>query len=65
MSKKNRLKEILNKNGSKQTWLAEKSGVSVSAINDIVNQRKAPTLDTARKIARALGMPMEEIWPEE
>lgn len=65
MSKSNRLKEILNRHGSKQTWLAEKSGVPISTINDLVHQKKSPTLDTARKIARALNMEIGEIWPEE
>lgn len=65
MSHFNRLKEILEARGTTQTWVARKAGVSVSAVNEIVQQKRSPTIDTARKIARALNMEIGEIWPEE
>lgn len=65
MSKKNRLREIIEERGIKQSWIAQKAGISASGLNELIHERQAPTLDTARKIARALGMPLEEIWPEE
>lgn len=63
VGKKNRLKAILDEHGSTQTWLAKKSGVSVAAINDFVKEKKSPTLDTARKIAKALNRDVNDIWP--
>lgn len=65
MSNRNRLKEILSVHGSTQTWLAKKAGVSVAAVNDLVLQRRSPSLDTARKIARALECEISEIWPDD
>lgn len=65
MSNRNRLKDILAEHGSTQTWLAKKAGVSVAAVNDLVLQRRSPSLDTARKIAQALECEISEIWPLE
>jgi DNA-binding XRE family transcriptional regulator len=64
MGKRNNLKQILAEHGSSQTWLAKRAGIGMSTLNGIVNERNVPTLDTARKIAQALGKNVDEIWPE-
>lgn len=65
MGKKNRLKEIIADRGIKQAWIAERAGMSNQGVSELVNEHRAPSLDTARKIARALGMSIDDIWPEE
>jgi transcriptional regulator with XRE-family HTH domain len=59
-----RLKEILESRGIKQKWLCEKTGLSSSAMSQIVRGESFPTLHTAIKIAKAIGIPVEEIWIE-
>lgn len=65
MSKHNRLRDIIEERGTTQTWIAKRAGVKVSTVNELVNQKREPTLATARKIAKALNMEIGEIWPDE
>jgi putative transcriptional regulator len=62
---KSRLKEILEERGIKQTWLAKKIGVRISTINSLVTKGGVPTLPVAYRIAKALGLKIEDIWYEE
>jgi putative transcriptional regulator len=59
---KNRLKEIIDERGIKQTWLRERAGMSHSAFNRIVNGLSLPTLEAALRIAKALDLHVEDIW---
>ncbi len=65
MCKQNKLREILAKHGSSQAWLARKAGISATTMSEIVRGEVMPSLGTARKIAKALGKSIEEIWPDE
>lgn len=65
MSRANKLREILNERGIKAVWLADRVGMSKSALNEILHERREPTLTNARKIARVLGCEIGEIWPED
>lgn len=58
-----RLADLLEDRGFTQGDLAEATGLHRTHINSIVNGRKTPALETARKIATALGMAIEDIWP--
>ena len=60
-----RLKQLLDSNGSKQTWLAEKAGINVNTLSKIVNGKAIPNLRTAQRIARALGKTVDDLWPLE
>jgi transcriptional regulator with XRE-family HTH domain len=60
-----RLQKYLEERGIKQKWLCDKTGISDSAMSLIVRGKAEPTLRNARKIAKALGMTIEELWPEE
>ena len=65
MCRKNRLRELLAEHGTPQAWLARKAGISATTMSEIVRGEVVPSLGTARKIAKALGKSIEEIWPEE
>ncbi|ATR98647.1 helix-turn-helix transcriptional regulator [Porphyromonas gingivalis] len=41
----NRIKEVLEEKGIKQTWLAEKLGKSFSIVNAYVCNRRQPSLE--------------------
>ena len=50
----NRIKEVLEEKGIKQTWLAEKLGKSFCIINSYVCNRRQPSLDVLFEIAKIL-----------
>lgn len=55
----NRIKEVLEEKGIKQTWLAEKLGKSFSIVNSYVCNRRQPSLETLFQIAEILGVEVE------
>jgi len=59
---RNRLKVLLVEKEIRQKDLAEAVGVSHSAITAICNKRALPSLETALKIAKVLGVRVEDIW---
>lgn len=52
----NRIKEILEEKGIKQTWLAEKLGKSYNMVNSYVQNRRQPSLDILNEIADILDV---------
>lgn len=56
-----RIKEILEEKGIKQTWLAEKVGKSFSKTNVYVCNRRQPSLDQLFEIAKILGVDVKEL----
>ncbi|WAH38635.1 helix-turn-helix transcriptional regulator [Alicyclobacillus dauci] len=65
MENKTRLKKILEDNGIKQEWLANKAGLNSNTLSRVVTGRHLPTLRVAQKIARALNTTVDELWPLE
>ena len=57
----NRIKEVLEEKGIKQTWLAEKLGKSFSIVNAYVRNRRQPSLETLFQIAEILGVDAGEL----
>lgn len=58
---KQRLKEL----GMTQIELAEKTGISLASIKQIVNGRSEPTIIFSLKIARVLNREVEYLFTEE
>ena len=52
----NRIKEVLEQKGIKQTWLAERIGKSFSQTNAYVCNRRQPSLEMLFEIARVLDV---------
>lgn len=50
----NRIKEVLEEKGIKQTWLAEKLGKSFTIVNSYVCNRGQPSLELLFQIAKIL-----------
>lgn len=61
----NRIKEVLNERGSKQTWLAEKLGKSFNIVNDYCNNKRQPRLEVLFDIARILEVNVKELIVDE
>lgn len=57
----NRIKEILNEKGIKQTWLAEKLGKSFNVVNAYVQNRRQPSLEVLYKIADLLNVEAKDL----
>jgi transcriptional regulator with XRE-family HTH domain len=57
----NRIKEVLQEKGIKQTWLAEKLGKSFNIVNDYCNNRRQPSLEILYKIANILNIKPKEL----
>ena len=60
----NRIKEVLEEKGIKQTWLAEKLGKSYNMVNAYAQNRRQPSLDTLYKISELLNTEVRELLNE-
>ncbi len=59
-----KLSEILKQRGIKQTWVAEKLGVSKQAVNNWVNGKHIPQSKYILKLAKLLEISIEELIKE-
>ena len=57
----NRIKEVLEEKGIKQTWLAEQLGKSYSIVNGYVQNRQQPRIEVLYEIAAILGVSVKEL----
>ena len=57
----NRIKEVLEERGIKQTWLAERLGKSFCIVNSYVCNRRQPSLDVLFEIANILNIAPKEL----
>ncbi len=57
----NRIKEVLDKRGIKQTWLADQLGKSYNMVNSYVQNRKQPRLEVLHDIAKILDVDVIEL----
>ena len=57
----NRIKEVLEEKGIKQTWLAEKIGKSFSQTNAYVCNRRQPSIELLYEIASLLGAEAKDL----
>ena len=57
----NRIKEVLEERGIKQTWLAERLGRSFCIVNSYVCNRRQPSLEVLFGIAKILNMDSKKL----
>jgi len=57
----NRIKEVLEEKGIKQTWLANKLGKSYNMVNGYVQNRQQPRLEVLFEIANILEIDVKEL----
>jgi putative transcriptional regulator len=60
----NRIKEVLETRGLKQTWLADQLGKSYNMVNGYVQNRQQPRLEVLFEIARILDVTVKELIVE-
>ena len=61
----NRINEILEEKGIKQTWLAEKLGKSYPIINGYAQNKNQPKLEVLYEIARLLSVDVKDLLVSE
>jgi len=59
------LKQELEQQGRRQDWLAREVGVNISTVWEWVHGIKKPSPDNQRKIAKALGRKLGDLFPAE
>ena len=57
----NRIKEVLEERGIKQTWLAERLGKSFCTVNSYVCNRRQPSLEVLFQIADILNVDVKDL----
>ena len=57
----NRIKEVLEEKGIKQTWLAEKLDKSYNMVNGYVQNRQQPRLEVLNEIAKILDVDITKL----
>ena len=57
----NRIKEVLEEKGIKQTWLAEQLGKSYNMVNAYAQNRQPPRLETLMEIANILDIDVKDL----
>ncbi len=57
----NRIKEVLDEKGIKQTWLAEQLGKSYNMVNAYVQNRQQPRIEVLYEIAEILSVNVKEL----
>ncbi len=60
----NRIKEVLEEKGIKQTWLADKLGKSYNMVNAYSQNRQQPRIEVLYKIAELLNVDARELLIE-
>ena len=58
---RDRIRVIRHERGMTQEQLCERAGLSLDAISRIEGGSRVPTLDTAKRIADALRVPLEDL----
>ncbi|WP_159518469.1 helix-turn-helix domain-containing protein [Sunxiuqinia indica] len=61
----NRIKEVLEEKGIKQTWLAERLGKSYNVVNGYVQNRQQPRLEVLYEIAKILDVNPKDLLKED
>lgn len=57
----NRIKEVLEEKGIKQTWLSEKLNKSYNMVNAYVQNRRQPSLELLNHIANILNVDVKDL----
>lgn len=57
-----RIKDVCDEKGIKVNSIAEKVGISLPALYNIVNGKMSPKVETLEKIASALNVPITDLF---
>ena len=60
----NRIKEVLQEKGIKQTWVSDKLGKSFNIVNEYCNNKRQPRLEVLFEIAELLNVKVMDLINE-
>ena len=61
----NNIKTLAGKKGVKISEIIRLTGLSKSYVYDVINGKSVRTISVAQKIAKALGVTMTEVFPDD
>jgi putative transcriptional regulator len=61
----NNIKTLARKKGVKISEIIRLTGLSKSYVYDVINGKSIPTISVAQRIAKALGVSMAEVFPDD
>ncbi|SET46497.1 DNA-binding transcriptional regulator, XRE-family HTH domain [Natronincola peptidivorans] len=60
----NKIKAFIQEKGIKISYVLSETGLSKSYFYDVMKGKTIPSLVNARKIAKGIGEPLEEVFPQ-
>ncbi|ABW18832.1 helix-turn-helix transcriptional regulator [Alkaliphilus oremlandii] len=60
----NKIKHFIKRKGLKTSFILSSTGVSKSYFYDVMKGKTIPSLVNARKIAKVMEVPLDELFPE-
>lgn len=57
------LKQIREGKGLRREQVAAAAGISLQYVRDLEDDKSNPSLPIARKVAAALGVTVDDVWP--
>jgi len=60
----NKIKHFIKRKGLKTSFILSSTGVPKSYFYDVMKGKTIPSLVNARKIARVMEVPLDELFPE-
>lgn len=59
-----RLAEVLDEQGRRRDWLADRTGVSPATVTLVAQGKRTPSAEFRAKAAEALGVSERDLFPE-
>ncbi|MBY6881928.1 XRE family transcriptional regulator [Clostridium botulinum] len=61
----NKIKQVIQEKGLKISYIITTTGLAKSSFYEIMNGNSIPGLKNARAISRAVGVSLDELFPDE
>lgn len=61
----NKIRQAIKEKGLKISYVIAETGLAKSSFYEVMNGKSIPSLENARTISRIIGVPLDELFPEE
>lgn len=61
----NKIRQVIDEKGLKISHVILKTGLAKSSFYEIMDGKSVPNLKNARIISKVIGVPLEELFPDE
>ena len=59
----NNIKQVIKEKGIKQTYICEKLGINESVLSLIINNKRKPSQNRLKALARILNVSIKQMYP--